>query len=210
MHGSCGFEGASIVYTPNTDYCGPDEFTYTVADASKVHSDTATVTVNVICPDDEPDTAPGEDVPAPPVANDDFATTKQGASVVLFVLDNDTVPKDVAGSFTSPINGSLDKGSSELVYIPNDGFCGIDTFKYTLTIPVHNLADTGLVTIEVVCDEETPEESPPVPEELEDAGGLRLGDDYATGPMNEPLEVPILLNDIIPEGEYIHNVFLLS
>ena len=46
------------------------------------------------------------------------------------------------------------------------------------------------------------------PEEPEDAGGVRLGDDYATGPMNEPLEVPILLNDIIPEGEYIHNVFL--
>ena len=92
MHGSCGFEGASIVYKPKTDYCGPDEFTYTVADASKEHSDTATVTVNVKCPD-EPDTAaPVEDVPAPPVANDDFATTKQGASVVLFVLDNDTVP----------------------------------------------------------------------------------------------------------------------
>jgi len=116
----------------------------------------------------------------------------------------------VAGSFTSPVNGSLDKGSSELVYIPNDGFCGIDTFEYTLTIPVHNLSDKALVTIEVVCDEEeTPEESPAAtPEEPEDAGGLRLGDDYATGPMNTPLEIPILLNDIIPEGEFIHSVSL--
>jgi hypothetical protein len=73
----------NITYTPNSNFCGADQFTYTVTHPSGV-ADTATVTVAVLCPEiTESDR---------PIANDDFATTNQDESVVLFVLSNDTVP----------------------------------------------------------------------------------------------------------------------
>ena len=94
LNGTCDFSGADIVYTPNTDFCGEDEFTYSVTDSSKEHSDTATVYVNVLCPGSptRSPTAGDDDVPEPPIANDDEATTNQGSSVVLDVLANDVVP----------------------------------------------------------------------------------------------------------------------
>ena len=96
MNGSCDFSGADIVYTPNADFCGEDEFTYTVTDSSAEHSDTATVYVTVLCPDSPTRSPTGGDenvgVPEAPIANDDEATTDQGSSVVLDVLANDVVP----------------------------------------------------------------------------------------------------------------------
>ncbi len=55
------------------------------------------------------------------------------------------------GSFATPSNGVLERDSPELLYIPNDGFCGVDTFKYTLTY--QQISDSALVTIDVICDD---------------------------------------------------------
>lgn len=49
-NGSVSFEGRDILYTPNTDYCGQDVFTYTVTKSSGLCSDAARVTVTVPCP----------------------------------------------------------------------------------------------------------------------------------------------------------------
>ena len=76
-NGICTREDADIAYTPNPDFCGVDQFTYTVTHPTS-GADTANVIVSVLCPN--------------PIANDDFATTSQGKSVVLFVLSNDTFP----------------------------------------------------------------------------------------------------------------------
>ena len=78
------FDGPLIVYTPSPDFCGTDQFTYTVTDITGVHSDTATVTVNVLC-------LPA--IPAQPIATDDFATTSRGTKVYLSLLENDVIPK---------------------------------------------------------------------------------------------------------------------
>ena len=109
-NGSASNTGADIRYTPNANFCGQDQFTYTVMDPTGECSETATVTVNVVCtgvltgsptanPTKEPTPSPIAAIatsapmaPVCPVANDDFATTSQGSSVVVFVLTNDVVP----------------------------------------------------------------------------------------------------------------------
>lgn len=92
------------------------------------------------------------------------------------------------------------------MYIPNAGFCGTDSFDYTLMSA--NSSDTATVTIEVVCNPlEESSASSIVPEEVEDAeepqedtpdaATLKLEDDFAEGDMNEALAIPVLLNDVI-------------
>lgn len=75
-----------------------------MSEASGLNSDTAAVTVNVQCPSETtgsnflgPTSDEAEDFPEPLnntllIAYDDFYTTSQGSSVVLFVLANDTLP----------------------------------------------------------------------------------------------------------------------
>ena len=66
--------GAGLTYTPASDYCGPDSFTYTLNSGS-----TATVSVTVSCVDDAPSAA------------DDSATLIEDASATAIdVLANDT------------------------------------------------------------------------------------------------------------------------
>lgn len=82
-NGICTRDDVNISYTPNSNFCGSDQFTYTITHPTGV-ADTATVTVAVLCPEMTKSDRPS--------ANDDFATTNQGKSVVLFVLSNDIVP----------------------------------------------------------------------------------------------------------------------
>ena len=83
-HGTAVIDQASILYSPDADFCGTDQFTYSITDLDTQLSDVATVTVNVLCLDSTPDV---------PLANDDFFTTTKNTSVALLVLDNDTVPQ---------------------------------------------------------------------------------------------------------------------
>lgn len=111
-------EKLGILYTPNVDYCGTDKFTYTISDPTGELSDTATVTVTVVCdepitpdedeeedegtPTEEPEVFPEEeeeieDLPDCPAVDDDEAETYANAEVSIPVLDNDgNVP---AGEF---------------------------------------------------------------------------------------------------------------
>ena len=61
-------EGRRVVYTPDPDYHGTDEFTYTVSDGEGGTA-TATVTVTVV---------PAND---PPIAQDDTSSTSEDTAI---------------------------------------------------------------------------------------------------------------------------------
>ena len=141
----------SFTYTPNTGFNGVDTFTYKANDGT-LDSGIATVTITVTTY-----------VNTPPVALADFYETDQDLQLVVpepGVLDNDyDVDDDIltATLKTNVTNGTLvllENGS--FTYTPNPGFCGMDSFVYTLVSYPRINADgwtaDATATIMVYCD----------------------------------------------------------
>jgi len=134
-----------IVYTPDGTACGQsDTFTYTISDGNG-GSDTATVTVTV----DEAvikNTAP--------VAVDDSATTIIGQPVTLTTLSNDSDADGDTLTITNvatPSNGTAVISGGEIIYTPNPGFTGTDSFSYIISDGNGGTA-TATETVDVVKD----------------------------------------------------------
>ena len=128
----------SLEYTPNANYFGPDELSYTVTNGSS--QDTADVTIEV--------------VPPAPNAMDDTSSGAAGQTQTIDVLANDEegVPDngDISiSSFEQPANGTVTNENGQLVYTPNDGFEGTDRIAYTITETETNLTDTAFVDVTV-------------------------------------------------------------
>jgi hypothetical protein len=108
---------------------------------------------------------PGDPTPEPPVddntlpnAVEDTATTDEGASVTIDVLDNDTDPDNDPlniADVTQPDNGSTSEQNGEIEYQPNDGFVGTDSFTYTVA-DGNGGTDTATVNVTVEATVETP------------------------------------------------------
>src|SRR5690606_10338743 len=77
-HGTAAIEDGEILYTPDADFNGSDEFTYTVKDSKGATSNEATVIVTVTDVNDAPD------------AVDDAVETDEDTAIEIAVLDNDT------------------------------------------------------------------------------------------------------------------------
>ena len=129
----------SLTYTPNGNYNGSDTFNYTVSDGNG-GTDTATVDVTITPEND------------PPVAADDSANTDQDTPVAVSPLVNDS---DVDGntlsisSFTQATNGIVtDNGDDTLLYTPNSGYVGTDSFTYTVS-DNNGATDTATVSVTV-------------------------------------------------------------
>jgi hypothetical protein len=131
--------GTGLTYRPTTNYCGPDSFTYTVNGG-----DTAIVSVTVTCADD------------PPVAvNDSFTVGGNSSATALGVLTNDTdidsgtkeiTSVTVASHGTVTPTGGTTNHWTGLTYQPTNGYCGPDSFTYTL-----NGGSSATVSITVDC-----------------------------------------------------------
>jgi hypothetical protein len=133
--------GTGLTYKPNANYCNnppgttPDTFTYTLNGG-----DSATVSVIVNCVDDQP-----------VAVNDTAAVNGNSGATALDVLSNDT---DVDGgaktidAVSQPGHGTaaITGGGSGLTYEPAAGYCGGDSFTYTL-----NGGDTATVSVTVDC-----------------------------------------------------------
>jgi LPXTG-motif cell wall-anchored protein len=124
-HGTAQLVDGEIVYTPDPGFHGTDSFQYTVVDQWG-NTASAFITVTVAAP-----------TQVPPVAKKDVATTKAGTPVVITVLTGDT---DADGdsltvlSVTQPPHGSvLINVNGTVVYTPDAGFSGTDTFTYTVS-----------------------------------------------------------------------------
>ncbi|WP_456402850.1 Ig-like domain-containing protein, partial [Hydrogenimonas sp.] len=134
-HGNATISGNTIVYTPQSGFTGYDTFSYTVGDGNG-GSDSAEVTVLVN---------------RPPVAVDDSATTWEQTAATIDVLANDSDPDgDVLAilSLTQPAHGSATISGNSIVYTPQPGFIGSDTFSYTVG-EEYGGSDSAQVTVSV-------------------------------------------------------------
>ncbi len=178
LHGAISFMGIdSLIYTPQTGYCGQDTFRYRLTNTDLL-SDTAFVFITVTC-----DTPP----PAKPIAVADNATTKKNTSVTINVLLNDTPNGTVTVSINqNPKNGTAVVTNNQVVYTPTTGFCGAsDTLRYKIC---NNFdCDSAFVIITVTCDTTPPPAKP-----------IAVADNAATK-KNTPVTVNVLLNDT-PNG----------
>ena len=127
--------GGDVAYQPSADYCGADALTYTLNGG-----DSAVVSITVTCVDDAP------------VAVADSATVQPDSSPTpIDVLANDTDvdggPKAVSATGT-PAHGTaaITGGGAGVTYMPAAGYCGSDSFGYTL-----NGGSSATVSITVGC-----------------------------------------------------------
>lgn len=118
-HGSVlSAPGSALLYTPNTNYSGPDAFTYMVADP---YGATNEGTVNLLV----------EPVNDPPVAKEQSFTLNRNSSQDITFDAAD--PDDTEFTFTvvdTPLHGTLWNYPKVATYYPTNGFVGDDSFTY--------------------------------------------------------------------------------
>lgn len=149
-HGTVAFTASDVSYTPAVDYCNSpppsDAFTYTVTGG-----DTATVSVTVTCVNDAP------------VAVDDTVTATEDTALVLPAGDltgNDT-DADVVDSLTltavaNASGGTASLASGSITFTPTGDLCGSGAGSFDYTISDGAATDTGHVTVDISCANDTP------------------------------------------------------
>jgi uncharacterized surface anchored protein len=96
---------------------------------------------------------------AAPVAVDDSANSDGGAAVTINVTSNDNDPNGdplTVTMFTQPANGTVTQVGNQLIYTPDEGFEGNDTFTYQVC-DADGLCDMATVTVTVTnnaCEDE--------------------------------------------------------
>jgi subtilisin family serine protease len=167
--------GGRILYTPDLNLHGADQFTYQVTDG-RGGSTPGTVGVTV------------EPVNDPPVALPDAETFGEDGTQTVAVLDNDRDPDGDVLKTTiigGPSHGSASVLSGKQVnYVPAKDFNGVDTVQYRATDP-GGLSATASVTFTV-----TPVNDKPL-----------AGPDYAEVFQGKSVDLRVLDNDTDAEGD---------
>ncbi|MCB0164944.1 MAG: tandem-95 repeat protein [Anaerolineae bacterium] len=147
-NGTVIIELPGVRYIPNANFNGDDTFTYTISDGSL--SDTATVTVTVLPVNDAP------------IIRPDTITTTQDTPVTINVLANDSDPEgplDPASVrvVTPPtLGGAVNNPSGQIVYTPNPGLSGTDTFVYEACDTNSPTPACGTATVTVIIIDTPP------------------------------------------------------
>ncbi len=144
-HGIASTDGDFCYYTPDPDYCGSDRFDYLISDGNGGWAN-GSVHIDVTCFND------------PPVANDDYPIVDEDSSDNLIdVLANDSDP-DVGDDLeiidvSDPSTGSAWTDGDYIYYTPNENYCGLDEFNYTISDLIGETCNaTVFITITCVND----------------------------------------------------------
>lgn len=136
--GSVMLSGTEVIYTPPSDYSGPDSFTYTIEDNGTTSGTPdfrqAVATVNLTV----------RDVNDPPIAETDFLETLEDVAITRskdFFLLNDRpggpneswqTLKFLGVEPASTAGGSVVFNGTNVTYTPRKDFVGTDTFFYLI------------------------------------------------------------------------------
>jgi hypothetical protein len=137
-----------LVYTPDPDYFGPDQFDYTIVDEWGAEA-TATVYLAVL---------PINDLPT---AADDEAATDEDVPVTIDVTGNDSDVEDAGADLTpvvetGPSSGSAEVVDGEIVYTPGEDFNGSDSFTYFVRDTDGGESTAATVTVDVLAVNDDP------------------------------------------------------
>ncbi|MEV7974380.1 tandem-95 repeat protein [Cellulomonas sp. NPDC089187] len=157
--------GVTVTYTPADGFAGQDTFTYTVTDSM---GKTATATITVV-------------VLQAPDLSDDATSTLTDTPVSVEVTANDAfVGTGTLVVVTGPSHGTAVLDGADVVYTPEEGWTGTDTFTYSVT-DVAGQSDTATVTVIVV-------------------EAVTATVDTACTGMETAVEIPVLDNDVVTNG----------
>jgi VCBS repeat-containing protein len=135
----------AFVYTPNSNYNGPDAFTYAVCDGTVCVE--AEVTLDVTTIND------------PPVASDDTFSGDEDTNIIGSVQLNDMDVDSLALTamqVTTPGHGSLTLDpNGDFAYTPTTDFSGLDAFTYELC-DSDGACDNASVTLVINAVADTP------------------------------------------------------
>lgn len=143
-HGVLSGTGSNILYTPNTNYSGPDAFTFQVSDGifSSVTPGTVTITVT-----------PVNDAP---VAANQAVTTAEETPKVITLAATDVDGAALTYSIVAgPAHGSLSGSGSNITYTPVLNYNGGDSFTFRANDGTTD-SNTATVTITVTPVQDAP------------------------------------------------------
>lgn len=143
-NGSAELVSGEVLYTPDTDYNGTDQFSYTIEDQNSGVSNVATVIINVNGVNDTP------------TAADDSASVDEDNAVDVDVTANDsdidgTVDPTTVQVLDDVANGtvSVDATTGVITYTPDENFSGTDTFTYVVQDDANGTSNEATVTLTV-------------------------------------------------------------
>ena len=175
-------DGQIVNYMPPDGFVGQVTFPYTITDTGNLRS-SSTVTVDVI----------GGDRNTPPRLADDAGMTLLDTGLTIDVLANDRDdegdPLTITRTSTSG-HGTVSLRPEGIRYDPNSGFTGNDEFTYTV---IDGYGGTSTATVRIVVTAPQTRNRPPL-----------AVDDRATVRAGRHVIIPVLANDVDPDGDPLH------
>ena len=142
LNGLAEIIDGKIIYTPNGNYNGSDNFSYTISDGSSSITKDLTVYVNAM--NDSPN------------AIDDHVETLEDNDIIIDVLNNDFDVEDADLKRENILFGGAMNGlvflnkHNQIIYRPNKNFNGTDEFVYS--VKDSNAAFSNLATVSINID----------------------------------------------------------
>ncbi len=141
-HGTLSGTAPNLIYTPTSDYHGPDSFTFYVNDGT-MDSNTATVTITV------------NSVPDVPVASDQTVSTSEDTPLNIILAGSDGDNDPLTWYVSVPAHGSLSGTAPNLIYTPDEDYNGPDSFTFYVNDGTSD-SNTATVSITVTAVNDAP------------------------------------------------------
>ena len=143
--GYFGYPPAQITYTPNTDYLGPDSFTFTVSDGIAT-STSAIVNIDV------------QQLNHLPAAIDQIINIDEDNIAQITLTGTDIDGNSLSYKIdANPSNGTLSGTPPSVEYTPKPNYNGTDSFKFKVNDGTVDSANTATVTINIKPVNDPPE-----------------------------------------------------